>query len=114
VRVVLLDLRGDPRWHALAAARRVVHVPLTDSAFWTNRGDDAPIVLDARGRHTDGVALLARLPHDARKRRILLTDRDSPLEHAAAYDAGATEIIVASLGEMDPTAVLERLARGDV
>ncbi len=99
---VLLDVAGEGQW---SSADGVVSVDLSSSRFWTE-GSDESVVIDARGHHDAGVALLGRIPLHVRVRG-LITDREAPEDHHDAYLAGATRIHVAGRGAHDPHALLE-------
>ena len=112
MRPTILDLSGDERWRVAAGSSRALYVSLADSRFWIGTADENPLIIDARGRHDEGVALLAAIGSHPRRHRILLTDRETPRAHGAAYLAGATRVVVMSCGDLAAPSLLDELCAG--
>lgn len=103
---LVLDLAGDPQWLSDPWRDRVSRIDLSAASFWTSAGERMPLIVDGRGRYEDALALLRKLAGDSEKTRVLITDRESPADQAAAYLAGATRILVLAKGEPLPESAL--------
>jgi hypothetical protein len=99
MRRALLDLTGDHRWRTAPWSTGLIHVDLSNVSLLGPGAFDVSVIIDARGRHEEGIALLEQLRGVRHRELILLTDREAPDQHSAAYLAGATRICVLGAGE---------------
>lgn len=99
---ILLDLTGDPGWRRAAQELRLRRADLSTARYWSAEERRTPLVIDGRGQHFAAVELLQSLPRDGRAERVLITDREAPADHAPAYLAGATRIVVLGVQEELP------------
>ena len=105
MRRVLFDLAGDDRWHLKPFDKDLLRVDLENVRALYDGRAELPLIVDARGQYDAGLALLGYLRGVPHRELILVTDREAPKEHSAAYAAGATRIYVLRLGqELAPAA----------
>ena len=108
MRVILLDLLGDPSWAPALESPRA-YVRLASPELWCEPGD-ATLVIDARGKFESGVSLARRLKAP-RGARLLVTEHETPAAHEIAYRAGVDGVIVMGLGEARHAGVVAEIRR---
>lgn len=99
---ILLDLTGHPGWRRLTEELQLRRADLSTARYWSAEEQHTPLVIDGRGRHPAAIELLQSLPRHTRAERVLITDREAPADHALAYLAGATRILVLGAREELP------------
>ena len=112
----ILDLCGDPQWTAVARAHGAHYVLLAKTDFWLTKPSDAVVIVDGRNRFDDGLELIARLAANSAPNcaRVLITERESAREHARAYRAGTTRVVLMGVGESGHTTLLGAVAGAKV
>lgn len=109
---IILDLCGDPQWPAVALAQGAEYVLLAKTNFWLPKPHDAVVIVDGRNRYEDSLELIARLAAESGPdcARVLVTERESPREHARAYRAGTTQIVFMGVGATGHATLLADVA----